>query len=103
MTPGAPRPAPHPSSMSITQVQRWIITVLVVVVVGHLAEALVIFALIAPADKPASRIGLLIIAGIVGLLAAGGVRAIHRRRLLSPWLFLGLTPALIGAYLGYWS
>ena len=89
--------------MSITQVQRWVITVLVVVVVGHLAEALVIFALIAPADKPASRIGLHINAGIVGLLAAGGVRAIHRRRLLSPWLFLGLTPALIGAYLGYWS
>jgi hypothetical protein len=89
--------------MSTTQVQRWVITVLVVVVVGHLAEALVIFALIAPADRPASRIGLLVIAGVVGLLAAGGVRAIHRRRLPSLWLLIGLAPALVGVYLGYWS
>jgi len=89
--------------MSTEQVQKWVATALVVVVVGHFAEALVIFALMASEDHPASRIGLLIIAGVVGLLAAGGVRAIHGRRLLSSWLLLGLVPAATGAYLGYWA
>jgi hypothetical protein len=87
--------------MSTEQVQKWVITVLTVVILGHLAEALVIFALISPDDHPASRIGLLVIAGLVGLLAAGGVRATHRRRILSPWLLVGLLPAVIGVYLGY--
>ncbi len=89
--------------MSTEQVQRWVVTVLVVVIGGHLAEALVIFGLIAPTDHPASLIGLLIIAGVVGLLAAGGVRAVHRRRILSLWLLLGLVPAGTGVYLGYWA
>lgn len=102
MTPGAPRPVPRPNSMSTVQVQKWVLTVLVVVVLGHLAEALVIFALMASEDHPASRIGLLVIAGLVGLLAAGGIRAIHQRRLLSSWLLLGLVPAAIGTYLGFW-
>ena len=102
MTPGAPRPAPRPNAMSTVQVQKWVVTVLLVVVVGHLAEALVIFALMAPKDHPASRIGLLIIASVVGLLGAGGVRAVHGRRLVSPWLLLGLIPAATGVYLGYW-
>ena len=103
MTPGAPRPPARRSSMSTEQVQKWVATVLTVVVLGHLAEALVIFALISPRDRPASRIGLLVIAGLVGLIAAGGVRAIHRRRLLSLWLAPGLLPACIGVYLGYWT
>jgi len=103
MTPGEPRPAARPNAMSTEQVQRWVVTALAVVLVGHLAEALVIFALITPADHPASRIGLLIIGGVVGLLGAGGVRAVHRRRLLSPWLLLGLLPAATGVYFGYWA
>ena len=40
--------------MSTVQVQKWVATVLTVVILGHLAEALVIFALISPADHPAS-------------------------------------------------
>jgi hypothetical protein len=87
--------------MSTAQVQKWVATVLAVVILGHLAEGLVIFALLVPTDRPASSIGLLVIAGVVGILAAGGVRAIHQRRILSLWLLLGLTPAAIGCYLAY--
>ena len=87
--------------MSIAQVQKWVVTVLVVVIGSHLAEALVIFGLMAPKDHPASRIGLLIIAGVVGLLAAGGVKAVHGRRIPSLWLLLGLVPAGIGAHLAF--
>lgn len=89
--------------MSTTQVQKWVSTTLAVVLGGHLAEAMVIFALMTSRDYPATRIGLLVIAGIVGLLTAGGVRAIHQRRLLSGWLLLGLLPAATGVYLGWWA
>ena len=103
MTPGAPRPAPWPNAMNTEQVQKWVTTVLAVVLGGHLAEALVIFALISSRSHPASRIGILIIAGVVGIITVGGVRAIHKRPLLSSWLLLGLLPAATGAYLGYWA
>lgn len=101
MTPGAPRPPARRNAMSTVQVQKWVATVLTVVILGHLAEALVIFALISPADHPASRIGLLVISGVVGLIAAAGVRAIHHRRIPSFWLLVGLLPAAIGVYLGF--
>jgi hypothetical protein len=87
--------------MSTAQVQKWVATVLAVAVLGHLAEGLVILALLAPKDEHPARIGLLVIAGVVGVLAAGGVRAIHQRRILSLWLLIGLTPAAIGCYLAY--
>ena len=103
MVPGEPRPPARHNSMSTVQVQKWVATVLTVVVLGHLAEALVIFALISPADHPASRIGLLIIAGVVGLITAAGVRAIHARHLVSLWLLVGLFPAGVGVYLGYYG
>jgi len=87
--------------MSTAQVQKWVATVLTAAILGHLAEGLVLFALMVPRDRPSSSIGLLIIAGVVGLLAAGGVRAIHQRRILSLWLLIGLTPAAVGCYLAF--
>jgi hypothetical protein len=87
--------------MSTAQVQKWVATVLTVAILGHLAEGLVLFALMVPRDRPTSSIGLLVIAGVVGLLAAGGVRAIHQRRILSLWPLIGLTPAAVGCYLTF--
>jgi hypothetical protein len=102
MTPGVPRPQ-RASSMSTATVQKWVLTVLGVVTVGHLSAGMVVAALAVPADRPVPRIGLLVIGGLIGLIAAGGVRAIHRLRIPSPWLAVGLVPALVGAYLGFWA
>ena len=51
------------------------------------------------ADRPGAKPGLLVIAGAVGVVALVGVRLIHRSRILTPWLLLGLIPAAVG---GWW-
>jgi NADH:ubiquinone oxidoreductase subunit 6 (subunit J) len=51
------------------------------------------------ADRPGAKPGLLVIAGAVGVVALVGVRMIHRARILTPWLLLGLIPAAVG---GWW-
>ena len=52
-------------------------------------------------DRAGARPGLLFISGIVGLMAMAGMRAINLKRILTPWLLLGLLPAvLVGSY--YW-
>jgi hypothetical protein len=101
MTPGQPRPPTGPNTMSTAQVQRWVTSVLIVAVVGHFAEALAVFALLVPEQPSSPRVGLLILAGITGVLTIGGVRIVHQRRMLSPWLILGLAPAAVSTYLAY--
>ena len=101
MTPGSPRPR-NPEPMSIGQVQKWVLSSLAVVTIGHLAAGLVVAALFMEASRLDSRIGLLGIAGLFGVIAVVAVRVIHQKRLLSPWLLLGFAPTAIGAYLAFW-
>src|SRR5680860_1747264 len=83
VTPGAPRRPPSPTSMSTTQVQKWVMSTLASLTIGHLSGGIVIAALFAP--KQSSQIGLLVIASILGLMAVAAFRLIHQWRLLSPW------------------
>ena len=46
-------------------------------------------------DRAGARPGLLIISGVVGLMAMAGMRAINLKRILTPWLLLGLLPAVV--------
>ena len=50
------------------------------------------------ADRAGAKPGLLVIAGVVGLMAMAGVRIINQKRIASPWLLLGLLPSLVGWY-----
>ncbi len=51
--------------------------------------------------RAGARPGLLLISGLVGLMAMAGMRAINLKSLLTPWLLLGLLPAVaVGSY--YW-
>lgn len=88
--------------MSTGKVQKWVLSSLVAVTIGHLSVGMVIAALFAPEARLDSRVGLLVIAGLFGLIAIAVARLIHQWRLLSPWLLLGLIPALVGAYLEFW-
>ena len=98
MVPGQPhRPLPTPASTR--RVQRWVVSILLFSTVFHLAVGLVVAAVSIDASVPASRIGLLVIAGVMGVLAAVAASAIHQRRPQVPWLLLGLAPALVGVYL----
>lgn len=101
MTPGSPRPQ-NRDSMSLGQVQKWVLSTLAVVTIGHLAAGLVVAAVFIDESRLDSRIGLLVIAGLFGVIAVLTARVIHQKRLLSPWLLLGFLPTVVGAYLAFW-
>ena len=43
--------------------------------------------------------GLCVIGGLFGVVAAGVGRLIHQKPIASPWLALGLVPGLVGIVL----
>ncbi len=97
MDPDNPRPAQR-GSMSLSSVQRWVMSSLAVTTILHLVVGLVVAAAVVEDDRLDAEIGLLLIAGAFGVLGVAAALAIHQRSLLSPWLVLGLIPAAIGSY-----
>ena len=98
MDPANPRPRPGRPGPSLTHVQMWVLSVLAVSTLLHFAAGLVLAAFYVDDDRTDAQIGLLVLAGIFGILSVLAGAAIHRKRLVSGWLVLGLVPAVIGAY-----
>lgn len=96
MVPGQPRPQ-RPESMSLTQVQRWVMSTLAVSTILHLAAGLVLAAMYV--DGLDRQVGLLVISGAFGAIAVAVGLMIHQRSPLSPWLLLGALPPVFGAFL----
>jgi hypothetical protein len=96
MTPGQPRP-PQRQSMSLGNVQKWVMSTLITTTILHLAAGVVFAAYFS--DNRVSQIGLLVISGLFGLIAFEAALLIHRHRPISFWLLPGLIPALVGGYL----
>ena len=97
MDPSNPRPAPG-AGMSMGSVQRWVMSALAVTTIGHFAAGLVLAAIFLDRADQVARVGLVVIAGVVGV---GGVAAgflIHQKSPLTPWLVLGLLPLVVGLY-----
>ncbi|MBO0846888.1 MAG: transcriptional regulator [Nocardioides sp.] len=85
--------------MEIERVQRWVASALVLTVATLFATGMAILSGIV--DRAGARPGLLVISAVVGLMAMAGVRAINVKTILTPWLLLGLLPAVVvGSY--YW-
>ena len=100
MTPGEVRPQPR-RSMSLTSVQRWVMSILAVSTGLHMAGGLVLAAHYV--DKQSSAIGLLVISGAFGLIAMAAGLLIHRRSLLHPLMLVGLVPPVAGAWWIFFS
>jgi hypothetical protein len=83
--------------MEVERVQRWVASALVLTVATLFATGMAILS--GTVDRAGAKPGLLIISGVVGLMAMAGTRAINVKRILSPWLLLGLLPAVVvGSY-----
>jgi len=80
----------------LTQVQRWVVSVLAVTTILHLSVGLVIGAFFINEDAVVSRVGLCVIGGLFGVVAAGVGRLIHQKPIASPWLAVGFLPGLVG-------
>lgn len=83
--------------MQVERVQRWVMSTLLLTVCALFATGMAILS--GTVDRAGARPGLLMISGAVGLMAMAGMRAINLKRIVSPWLVLGLLPAMIvGSY-----
>lgn len=101
--PNAPRPVRDHAAeaKSLTRVQRWVMSALVVTTIFHLVMGLIIAALFLDDPRPGARVGLCLIAGAFGVIAVALGLMIHGRRPVSPWLLLGLVPSAVGIVLAY--
>src|SRR3954465_2362616 len=98
MTPGQPRPQ-RPEPMSLGVVQRWVVSTLAATTIMHLAVGVMLAAYFS--DRMDAKIGLLVISAAFGIVAMETALIIHKHRLVSFWLLLGLVPALVGTYRGF--
>jgi hypothetical protein len=83
---------------SLSRVQMWVMSVLVVTTLGHLAAGVALAAVFTDAPRLDARIGLNVIAAVIGCLAVAAGLMIHKRSPLSWWLLVGLLPGVIGAW-----
>ena len=74
------------------------ISFLAVTTILHLAAGVAVVAVFMDEARLDARIGLNVIAGVIGVLAVAAGLLIHKRSPLSPWLLLGLTPMLGGLW-----
>ncbi len=82
--------------MQVERVQRWVMSALLLTVATIFASGMCVLA--GTVDRAGAKPGLLVIAGVVGLMAMAGVRVINQKSVASPWLLLGLLPAAVGSY-----
>lgn len=103
MDPNAPRPVRDHAAenKSLSRVQRWVMSALVVTTIFHLVMGLIVAALFLDDPRPGAQVGLCLIAGAFGLIAVGVAFMIHGRSPLTPWLFVGIVPAAVGIFLVY--
>jgi len=103
MDPTAPRRPVDQASVvrsekSLTAVQRWVMSALVVTTIAHLAVGVAIAAVFLEQPQRSSQIGLNVIAATFGVIAVGSGFALHGRSVLTPWLLLGLLPGAVGLW-----
>jgi len=82
--------------MSLTSVQRWVMSAVAVSTLLHMSAGLVFAARYV--DEQSSKIGLLVISGAFGLMSMAAGLLIHHRSPVNPLMLLGLVPPLIGAW-----
>lgn len=88
--------------MSALQVQRWVTSALISTVLGLLAVGMIVAAAFTPQADTSARIGLNILASLIGVGAVVAVRIILGMRILSAWPALGLVVGCIGYLLTYY-
>jgi hypothetical protein len=94
-TPPRARQAQRPS-MSLTRVQQWVAsTVILIVGMGITIPLAGISPFIEEGQgAPGAAVGLWVMSVVWGLATMVGVLVVLRHRLLSPWLLVGIIPAV---------
>lgn len=82
--------------MHVKQVQRWVITALVITTAVHFVGGLLLMA--KHLDRPDAFWVLTIISVIVSLLSIVGVRVLNQLRVLTPWLLVAVVPFAVALW-----
>lgn len=82
----------------LTRVQQWVLSTLAVTTILHLIGGLILAAAHLDGQTQQSKVGLLVISGLLGIMSVAIALAIHRRPVLHWSLALGVLPALLGAW-----
>ena len=85
--------------MHLEPVQKWVLSILAFTTIIHLSIGLVIAAVYIDEDRMDARVGLNVIAAAFGIISVAVFRAVHGKKLGSPWLLLGIIPGLVGLFL----
>jgi hypothetical protein len=99
----APRPVRNvrQESASLTRVQQWVMSTVVVTMALHMSAGLILAAMALEERGTTAQVGLNVIAGAFGVLGVAAALAIHRRRPLSAWLLAGTIPCFVGLWLTF--
>ena len=89
------------SDTALTNVQRWVMSVLLVTTLLHFSAGIALAAILMDESQVGGRIVLNVLAAVTGVLAVAAGRAIHGKQLVSTWLLLGLLPGVVGAVLTF--
>jgi hypothetical protein len=83
----------------ITKVQQWVASAVLLMVGFGVAIPLAWSSpqMLQAPDTSASAVPLWVMSGVWGVATMAGALLVHRRRVLSPWLLLGLLPAASAA------
>ena len=92
---------PEKDARDLARVQRWVMSTLAVTTILHLVVGMVVAAVMLDDAPDTSKIGLNVIAGIFGSMAVATGLAIHGKRIVSPWLLLGVVPTAVGLWLAF--
>jgi uncharacterized membrane protein YoaK (UPF0700 family) len=84
--------------LSIEQVQRWVVSFLILAVASFPLGALAAVShTIVGEGRRSDAVLLLAVMAALGVLALAAIRLVHRRPPVSAWLLCGLLPALAAA------
>jgi len=82
--------------LTTEQVQRWVVSLLILAVSAFPLGALVaVIRSIVDDGRRGDGVILLIVMAVIGVVALGAVRLVHRRPAFAPWILLGVVPAAI--------
>jgi hypothetical protein len=82
--------------MQIERVQRWVMSAVVLTTATIFATGISLLA--GQSEQAGAEPGLLSIACVVGIVAIAAVRVINQKTVLTPWLVLGVLPAVVVGY-----
>ena len=82
--------------LTTEQVQRWVVSLLILAVSAFPLGALTaVIRSIVDDDRRSDGMILLVVMAILGIVALGAVRLVHRRPAFAPWILLGALPAAV--------